>query len=602
MSRRQKENLIRIITSAIIFIVALIIPVKNVKMVLYMAAYLTAGYDVLWGAVNNIIHGHVFDEDFLMAIATVGAICVGDYPEAVFVMVFFQTGELFQSIAVGKSRKSISALMDIAPEKATVFKEGEFVEMLPEEVSAGDTLLIKPGEKIPVDGVIIKGESDIDTSNMTGESIPSFVKAGDRVISGCVNMSAPIEISAEKEYGESTVAKILELVEHSAMNKGRYENFITRFSRVYTPVVVVLALLVAFVPPIFTGDVTTWVIRALSFLVVSCPCALVISVPLSFFGGIGAASKRGVLVKGSVYLEILSKCAYVVTDKTGTLTEGKLYVEKVEAENKDELLSLCGSLEKYSNHPVAKAIVKSTEKFYNAEDIREIPGKGIIGSIDGKTVIAGKYDLLKEMGIDVLGEKDGIFVACDKVYMGRIIVSDKIKDTTPIAIKTLKDMGIKKTVMLTGDNKKGAEAVFSKAGLDEMYCSLLPDEKVKKLEEFMESNTLGTTIYLGDGINDAPVLKRADAGIAMGELGSDAAIESSDIVFMNDDLNLLPESIKIARKTISIVKENIIFSISVKVLVLLLTALGYSNMWQAVFADVGVMVIAVMNTMRTLKM
>ncbi len=602
MSKRQKENLYRIIIATVLFIGIMLLPVEGiVRTLLFFVPYLIVGYDVLWGAVRNIINGRVFDENFLMAIATVGAFAIGEYPEAVFVMLFYQIGELFQSIAVGKSRKSISDLMDIAPETANVLRDGEFCEVFPEEVCIGDVILVKTGERIPVDGTVIKGESDIDTSNMTGESVPRFAKVGDGVISGCVNMSAPIEIRAEKEYNDSTVAKILELVEDSAMNKGRYENFITRFARVYTPVVVILALIVAFVPPIFLGDFTIWIMRALSFLVVSCPCALVISVPLSFFGGIGAASRKGILVKGSNYIEVLAKASMVVTDKTGTLTTGKLFVENVVAEDKEELINLAASLERYSNHPVAKAIANSAGNVYAAENISEIPGKGIIGEVKGKNVVVGSCNLLCENKIDVPDGEKGILVACDGVYLGKIIVSDKIKDTTPEVIRMLKQMGVEKTVMLTGDNKAGAENVFNASGLDEMYCTLLPHEKVTKLEELMKENNAGTTIYLGDGINDAPVLKRADAGIAMGELGSDAAIESSDIVFMNDDLLLVPESIKIARKTVRIVKQNIVFSIGVKVLVLLLTILGFSNMWQAVFADVGVMVVAVLNSMRNLK-
>lgn len=602
MSKRQKENLYRIIIATVLFIGIMLLPVEGiVRTLLFFVPYLIVGYDVLGGAVRNIINGRVFDENFLMAIATVGAFAIGEYPEAVFVMLFYQIGELFQSIAVGKSRKSISDLMDIAPETANVLRDGEFCEVFPEEVCIGDVILVKTGERIPVDGTVIKGESDIDTSNMTGESVPRFAKVGDGVISGCVNMSAPIEIRAEKEYNDSTVAKILELVEDSAMNKGRYENFITRFARVYTPVVVILALIVAFVPPIFLGDFTIWIMRALSFLVVSCPCALVISVPLSFFGGIGAASRKGILVKGSNYIEVLAKASMVVTDKTGTLTTGKLFVENVVAEDKEELINLAASLERYSNHPVAKAIANSAGNVYAAENISEIPGKGIIGEVKGKNVVVGSCNLLCENKIDVPDGEKGILVACDGVYLGKIIVSDKIKDTTPEVIRMLKQMGVEKTVMLTGDNKAGAENVFNASGLDEMYCTLLPHEKVTKLEELMKENNSGTTIYLGDGINDAPVLKRADAGIAMGELGSDAAIESSDIVFMNDDLLLVPESIKIARKTVRIVKQNIVFSIGVKVLVLLLTILGFSNMWQAVFADVGVMVVAVLNSMRNLK-
>lgn len=600
MSKRQKQNLYRIIAATVLFVGVVLLPFDGIlKAVLFVVPYMLVGYDVLWGAVRNITHGRVFDENFLMALATVGAFAIGEYPEAVFVMLFYQVGELFQSVAVGKSRKSISDLMDIAPEEANVLRDGEFVSVFPEEVSVGDILLVKPGEKIPVDGVVAKGESDIDTSNMTGESVPSFVKEGDNVISGCVNMSAPIRIRATREYSDSTVAKILELVEHSAMNKGKYENFITRFARVYTPVVVVLALLVAFVPPMFVGSLTEWVMRALSFLVVSCPCALVISVPLSFFGGIGAASRRGVLVKGSNYLEVLEKCSVVVTDKTGTLTEGKLYVKNTDADS--DTLKLAASLEKYSNHPIAKAIAGCAEHFYDACNVVEIPGKGMRGEIDGKTVLSGNRVLLEEYGIAVPQNTGSVLVASDGKYIGSITVADKVKSSAKSAVDKLREMGVKKTVMLTGDNREGAEAVFNETGLDQMHHSLLPAEKVAKLEAIMAENE-GATVYLGDGINDAPVLKRADAGIAMGSLGSDAAIEASDIVFMNDDIALLPESIKIAKKTLSIVRQNIVFSIAVKVLVLILTALGYADMWQAVFADVGVMVIAVLNTLRTLKM
>ncbi len=598
MSKRQKIELWRIIAATILFIGISLLPIEGIwQTVALLIPYFIVGYDVLWGAVRNIFHGQVFDENFLMALATVGAFVIGENHEAVFVMLFFQIGELFQNIAVGKSRKSISALMDIAPEVAFVEREGEFCEVFPEEIVIGDTILVKPGERIPVDGVVTKGESDIDTSSMTGESVPRFVKSGEEVISGCVNMSAPIEIRATKEYSDSTVAKVLELVEHSAMNKGKYESFITRFARVYTPVVVVLALLVAFVPPIFVGNLSGWVLKALSFLVVSCPCALVISVPLSFFGGIGAASRRGALVKGSTYLEMLEKCRVVVTDKTGTLTEGKLFVNHVDGEN---TLKIAASLERYSNHPVAKAIVGATEEFYEAENVVEIPGKGMRGAIDGKDVFVGNRTLFENFGIEVPQTEASVFVAVDGKYEGSISVEDKIKSNTRDAVDALHKMGIEKVVMLTGDNENGAKKVFDETGLDEMYHSLLPAEKVEKLENIM-AEADGKTIYLGDGINDAPVLKRADCGIAMGAVGSDAAIEASDIVFMNDDITLLPESIKIAKKTIQIVKQNIVFSIAVKVGVLILTVLGIANMWQAVFADVGVMVIAVLNTLRTLK-
>lgn len=598
MSKRQKTNLFRIIAATVLFVIAALLPSAALKLAFYMAAYLIVGYDVLCGAVRNVFAGHMFDENFLMAIATIGAICIGEYPEAVFVMLFFQVGELFQNIAVGKSRKSISELMDIAPESANVLRDGEFCEAFPEEIEVGDILLVKPGEKIPVDAVVTKGESDIDTSMMTGESVPKFVSLGDSVISGCVNISSPIEIKAEKEYSDSTVTKVLELVEHSALNKGKYENFITRFARWYTPSVVVLALLVAFVPPIFVGDLKAWVLRALSFLVVSCPCALVISVPLGFFGGIGAASKKGVLVKGSTYLEVLEKCKVVVTDKTGTLTDGKLFVLKADGE---DVINIAASVEKFSNHPVAKAISTAADKEYNAENVCEIAGKGIRGTIDGKDVLVGNRVLLEDFGVKACESDATVFVAFDGKCIGSITVGDKTKDNVKMSVDTLHKNGVEKIVMLTGDGESGARKVFDETGIDEMYHSLLPAEKVEMLEKIM-SETDGKTVYLGDGINDAPVLKRADCGIAMGAMGSDAAIEASDVVIMNDDFSLLCESIRIAKKTVAIVRENIVFSIAIKVLVLVLTALGYADMWQAVFADVGVMVVAVLNTLRTLRL
>ena len=601
MSRRQKENLYRIIAATVLFVGVVLLPFGGIwKAMCFLVPYFIVGYDVLWGAVRNIFHGHIFDENFLMALATVGAFSIGEYPEAVFVMLFFQIGELFQNIAVGKSRKSISALMDIAPEVAVVLRDGEECEVFPEEVEIGDVLLIKPGDRIPVDGVVIKGSSNIDSSNMTGESVPVFIDKGDRVVSGCVNMTSPFEMRAEKEYGESTVSKVLELVEHSAMNKGKYESFITRFAKVYTPVVVLLALVVAFVPPMFFGDVTTWVLRALSFLVVSCPCALVISVPLSFFGGIGATSRRGVLVKGSNYLEVIANCSTVVTDKTGTLTCGKLFVDEVNANDKNEALNLAASVEKFSNHPVAKAICDEAESYYNAENIEEIPGKGMKGIVKGKVVLCGNKRLMDEEKIEV-SDTDGVFVAFDGKLLGCIKVSDKVKDNAREALEKLRKIGVKEVVILTGDSEDSAKKVSEKVSADKVFYSLLPADKVEKLEEIIKTSS-ARVVYLGDGINDAPVLKRADAGIAMGAMGSDAAIEAADVVFMNDDIALLPESIKIAKKTLEIVKQNIVFSIGIKVFVLILTALGYADMWQAVFADVGVMVIAVLNTLRTLRL
>ncbi len=597
MSKRQKENLYRIITAIILFASVLVAPFEGlVKALCFLIPYLVAGYDVLAGAVRNIIHGRIFDENFLMSLATIGAFLIGEYPEAVFVMLFFQIGELFQSIAVGKSRKSISDLMDICPEEAVVLRGNEWVTVFPEEVAEGDTILVKPGDKIALDGIVTKGESDVDTSSMTGESVPKFVKCGDEVISGCVNVSSPLEIKVTKEFSNSTVSKILELVEHSAMNKGKYESFITRFSRVYTPVVVLLALLVAFVPPIFFGNFTTWAMRALSFLVVSCPCALVISVPLSFFSGIGAASKKGILVKGSTYLELLEKCAVVVTDKTGTITEGRLCVKEVCG----DVLMLAQSLERFSNHPVAKAICENAVEFLPAENVIEIPGKGVTGVVNGKKVLCGNLSLMLEEKIEVPEKNANVYIAENGEYKGCIFVADKIKTNVKESLEKVKRLGVTKTVMLTGDTKEGAGKIIEEKIVDEVYTSLLPNDKVHALEKII-NNTKGTVVYLGDGINDAPVLKRADVGIAMGQVGSDAAIESSDIVFVNDQISLLEKSIKISKKTMKIVRENIVFAILVKVFVLILTAFGYADMWQAVFADVGVMVIAVLNAMRALK-
>ncbi len=599
MSRRQKKNLYRIIIATVLFTTVMFLPVNGwLKALLYILPYLIVGYDILWNALRNVFYGRVFDENFLMALATVGAFCIGEYPEAVFVMLFYQVGELFQNIAVGKSRRSITALLDIAPETARVLRDGEFVEVFPEEVAVGDIILVKPGEKIPLDGIVIKGETDIDTSNMTGESVPRFVKCGENIISGCVNISSPVEVKVVKEFSDSTVSKILELVEHSAMNKGKYENFITRFARVYTPVVVILALVLAFVPPVFVGNLNVWVLRALSFLVVSCPCALVISIPLSFFGGIGAASRHGALVKGSTYLELIAKAKIVVTDKTGTLTCGKLFVEKTEG--RTDTLKIAKSLEIFSNHPVAKAICREEAEGFEAKNVCEISGKGITGEIMGKNIIVGNAFFMKENEIDIPFNEATVYVAEDGKYVGAVFVGDKVKVNAKESFCSLKKMGIEEIILLTGDNKKGTEIIAKEGLTDKIYHSLLPHEKVEKLEEIMKKRKV--TIYLGDGVNDAPVLKRADVGIAMGELGSDAAIEASDIVFMNDNLSLLPESIRISKKTMNIVRQNIVFSICVKVLVLILSACGFAGMWQAVFADVGVMVIAVLNTLRTLRL
>lgn len=610
MTSKQKHSLYRIIAAAVLFIAAVLIKAEGaLRLIIFMIPYLTVGFPVLKKAVINISHGQVFDENFLMCIATIGALIIGEYPEAVFVMLFYQVGDLFESVAVGKSRDSISALVDICPEYVNIERDGKIEELDPEEAQIGDIMVIRPGEKVPLDGVITEGESSLNTTALTGESIPLDVKKGDSIISGCINLNGLIKAEVTKEYSDSTVSKILELVENSAENKAHTENFITKFAAYYTPAVVFTAAALAVIPVlVFGGDPKDWVMRALNFLVVSCPCALVISVPLSYFSGIGCASSKGILVKGSNYLEALSKASTVVFDKTGTLTKGSFSVTDIvpSSMEKDELLEITAMAESYSNHPISQSIRNAYSKTFDSERItsyEEIAGKGIKAVIDGKEVYAGSDRLIRELGIEP--EKTPKGCACvhtvkDGKYAGYILISDTLKDDTKSAIKTLKSLGIENTVMLSGDNISNAKKTALEAGIDTVYAELLPADKVKWLEEIIKTSS-GKTVFVGDGINDAPSLSRADVGIAMGGMGSDAAIEAADIVLMDDKPSKIALALKIAKKTTSIVRQNIIFALAVKILVLILSAVGLSNMWEAVFADVGVSVIAIINSMRAMK-
>lgn len=610
MTSKQKHSLYRIIAAALLFIAAVLIKAEGaLRLIIFMIPYLTVGFPVLKKAVINISHGQVFDENFLMCIATIGALIIGEYPEAVFVMLFYQVGDLFESVAVGKSRDSISALVDICPEYVNIERDGKIEELDPEEAQIGDIMVIRPGEKVPLDGVITEGESSLNTTALTGESIPLDVKKGDNIISGCINLNGLIKAEVTKEYSDSTVSKILELVENSAENKAHTENFITKFAAYYTPAVVFTAAALAVIPVlVFGGDPKDWVMRALNFLVVSCPCALVISVPLSYFSGIGCASSKGILVKGSNYLEALSKASTVVFDKTGTLTKGSFSVTDIvpSSMEKDELLEITAMAESYSNHPISQSIRNACSKTFDSERItsyEEIAGKGIKAVIDGKEVYAGSDRLIRELGIEP--EKTPKGCACvhtvkDGKYAGYMLISDTLKDDTKAAIKTLKSLGIENTVMLSGDNISNAQKTALEAGIDTVYAELLPADKVKWLEEIIKTSS-GKTVFVGDGINDAPSLSRADVGIAMGGMGSDAAIEAADIVLMDDKPSKIALALKIAKKTTSIVRQNIIFALAVKILVLILSAVGLSNMWEAVFADVGVSVIAIINSMRAMK-
>ena len=619
MTKKQKKTRRRILTALVLFLALELAEHLAPDAlpglawpVLYLIPYGIIGWDVLWRAIRNIKNGQVFDENFLMSVATVGAFGCGEYPEAVAVMLFYQVGELFQSVAVDRSRKSISALMDIRPDYANMERNGELVQVDPEEVSVGDVIVVKAGERVPLDGTVLEGTSSLDTAALTGESLPRDVQAGDEVVSGCVNLTGVLHVKVNKPFGESTVAKILDLVENSSSKKAKAENFITKFARYYTPAVVFAALALAALPPLLgMGPWLMWVQRALNFLVVSCPCALVISIPLSFFGGIGGASKQGILVKGGNYLEALAQAGIVVFDKTGTLTKGTFEVTAVHPQQvgEGELLELAALAERFSDHPISRSIqaaCQSAPDPNRVTDAKEIAGHGVRAVVDGKTVLAGNQKLMDQFHIpfeDACHHVGTIIhVAVDGVYMGHIVISDQVKEGAKETLRDLKAAGVRKTVMLTGDSQAVGQAVARQLGLDEVHAELLPGDKVDQVERLLQSKgPKEQLVFVGDGINDAPVLSRADIGVAMGAMGSDAAIEAADIVLMDDDLKKLPVAVRIARKTLRIVRENIVFALAVKFLVLILSALGVANMWWAVFADVGVSVIAILNSMRMLN-
>lgn len=614
MSRKLKKMLRRILIGFALFIgvvivekLALSIPLWGM-IILYLIPYFVIGQPVLLKAWKNLSHGKVFDENFLMLIATIGAFLIGEYEEAVAVMLFYQVGEFFQAYAVGKSRKSIAALMDLRPDSATVIRDGEEIEVEPDEVSIGEVIVVKPGEKIPLDGVIMEGNCSVDSSALTGESLPRDLMPGDSILSGCVNLSGVIQIKVEKEFGDSSVAKILDLVENAGNKKAKTENFISKFAKYYTPVVVILAAMLAIIPSIITGDIAKWVYRALSFLVISCPCALVISIPLSFFGGLGGASKKGILVKGSNYLELLARVKTVVMDKTGTITKGNFKVSTIvsreEKVSKEQLLELAAYVEYYSNHPVSKSIVEAYGKEVDRnriDEAEETAGFGMKAKVDGKTYFAGNAKWLKERKNFVETKEIGsiVYIASDDEYLGYLVIEDEMKPDSVNALKEMRKQGVKNLVMLTGDREEVAENVAKQAGVNQYFANLLPIDKVERLEEILnESKENEKVIFVGDGINDAPVLARADVGVAMGGLGSDAAIEAADIVIMTDELSKIPLAMQIAKKTIGIANQNIVFAIGIKVVVLILASMGIANMWAAVFADVGVAVLAILNAMR----
>ena len=615
MTKKQKRMLYRILGAAALFLALKLLDPAWPLSLLWLAPYLLAGYDILLGAVHGIRSRDPFDENFLMAVATVGAVALGNFQEAVAVMVFYQTGELFQSYAVGKSRRSIAALMDIRPDSATLeTPEGEQA-VPPDEVAPGSVILVRPGERVPLDGVVLEGASSLDTASLTGESLPREVGAGCEVLSGCVNLTGLLRVRTTKPFGESTVSRILDLVENSAMKKSRSEAFITRFARVYTPTVCLAALALALVPPLGSLALGSaprwgvWVYRALSFLVISCPCALVISIPLSFFGGIGGASAKGILVKGGTDLEALSKAGTVVFDKTGTLTRGVFQVSQVRPETgvqASRLLELAALAESYSNHPISRSLRESWSgdpAGHAVEEVREIPGRGVSARVDGLSVSAGNGKLMADLGLDAgAAEGTAVHVAAEGAYLGCILLADLPKDGAKEALEGLKRQGVSRTVMLTGDSEQAAAPVARALGLDGFFAGLLPQDKVERVEQLLESKPGGTTLcFVGDGVNDAPVLSRADVGVAMGAMGSDAAIEAADVVLMDDDPRKLPLAMAIAKKTVGIVRQNIVFALAVKAACLVLTALGRTNMWWAIFADVGVMVLAVLNATRALR-
>ena len=619
MSSKQKKTLTRIIVSFVIFVPLFVLehlgvfdklPNEWILGGIYLVPYIIIGYDIIIKAARNISHGQVFDENFLMMIATFGAFGVKEFEEAVAVMLFYQVGELFQGYAVGKSRQSISEMMDICPEYANIEENGELKQVDPDDVEIGSIIVIKPGEKVPLDGVIIEGNSMLDTAALTGESVPRSAKAGDEIVSGCVNGSGTLKVKTTKAFEDSTVAKILELVENASSKKARVENFITRFAKYYTPVVTIAAVIIAIIPSIITGNWGDWITRACIFLVISCPCALVISVPLGFFSGIGSASRIGVLVKGSNFLEAVAEVTTIVMDKTGTLTKGEFKVSEIVSSgiSEERLLEIAAYGESFSTHPIAASIKEAYDNKIDTDrikDVKEISGHGVELLLDGKETLVGNGKLLKSHNIAYEEHKSGgtvVYVAYDNTFVGAIVISDTIKDGAKEAVADMKKVGVKNVVMLTGDRQKAAEEVAKELGIDTVYSELLPSDKVQKVEELLASKTGKEKVaFVGDGINDAPVLTRADVGIAMGSMGSDAAIEAADIVLMDDDVRKIASTVKIARKTLGVVKQNIVFALGVKFIVLILGALGIANMWEAVFADVGVSVIAILNSMRVLK-
>ena len=610
----MKNRLWRIIIAAILFIVATVIDVNAewVNISIYLISYIIVGGDIIKRAIRNISRGKVFDENFLMSIATIGAMLIGEYPEGIAVMLFYQVGELFQSYAVDKSRRSIAEAMDIRPDYANVKKNDEVIKVDPDEVQIGDIIVIKPGERVPLDGKVIEGNSMVDTSALTGESVPREVEVGHEILSGCININGVITAEVTKEYGESTVSKILDLVENASSKKSQSEQFITKFARYYTPIVVIIAVFLATIPPLVIDGATfsDWIYRALTFLVVSCPCALVVSIPLSFFGGIGGASRKGILVKGSNYLEALAEAEIIVFDKTGTLTKGVFNVQEIHPEGitKEELLELTSYAESYSNHPISNSLKQAYGKEIDngrISDVEEISGHGVIAAVDEKKVAAGNIKLMKKLNIPCYeGEAVGtvVHVGIDDKYAGYIVIADEVKEDSARAIKELKEAKIKQTVMLTGDTKNVASKVAKQLGLDKVYSELLPGDKVEKVEELLaQKSAKGKLAFVGDGINDAPVLARADVGIAMGGLGSDAAIEAADIVIMTDEPSKIATAIKISKKTLKIASQNTVFAIGIKIIVLILSAFGITTMWAAIFADVGVTIIAVLNAFRALN-
>ena len=614
MSRKMSKQLIKIIISLLLVVISLLLKFDTelYSNILYVIAYIIVGYDIVLKAVRNIFKGKVFDENFLMTVATIGAFCIGEFPEAVAVMLFYQIGELFQSYAVDRSRKSVASLMDIRPDYANVYREDEIERVDPDEVNIGEIILVKPGEKIPLDGIVVDGESMLNTQALTGESVPRKVTVNDEVLSGCINNDGILKIKVSKEFEESTVSKILDLVENASSRKSKSENFISKFAKYYTPIVVIVSVALAVIPPLVIKEAlfSDWLYRALSFLVVSCPCALVISIPLSFFGGIGAASKIGVLIKGSNYLEALASAEIVVCDKTGTLTEGVFKVQKIKAigYSDDELLRYAAYAEGFSNHPISISLKQAYSKEINEKlvtETQEISGKGVLAKVDGKMVLVGNEKIMKEYNIKFQkSEETGtiVYVAINDEFAGTILIADKIKEDSYKAVKLFKNNNVKKVVMLTGDRDNISESIANELNLDEYHAELLPQDKVSWVEKLMtQKSSGGKLIFVGDGINDAPVLALSDIGVAMGGLGSDAAIEVADVVIMTDEPSKIANSVQISKKTMRIVKQNIVFAIAVKIGVLILSAFGVSTMWEAVFADVGVSVLAIVNALRVLR-